>query len=530
MSIFNIQRCGILGAFLTMAMGCSETNISELNDNSGKSGAMIEVTPLSLNFGVYTAGSDPIVREFTIANVGSGELHVEPLEITGNHPGSFSIWDNPGPLELLAEEEETIIVLFQPNTANIQNAEIVVGSDDPTQEFIPVNLVGEAAVPDLTVFPDPLDMGTVNVGCSATNNVFLQNDGAETLTIYSYSFLDALNIPFTIVNGPTPPFDIPPGGFEIVYFAYTPTDNTQSLVTFQVLSNEPENSGIYNALQLGTGQYVATYEQNWENPADPPSDIMFLIDHSCSMDDEEAMLASNFSTFINQLSNYSTDWQIMIVNQDNGCNNTGILTPNTPNYQGIFSSEALSYYEPAHTEALLTLAANGVEATDPGECNAGFMRSNAMLHIVMVSDEPEQSPYGWNSYVTQIINKKGNSNNVRLSAIAGDYPSGCSTAMAGSGYWEAVSATSGVFLSICSNWASSGNLQVLAEASVISDSYPLDHDAIPETIRVYVNGVEIIGIWEYDDTIQSVIFYSGMAPVEGDTIRIVYSVPDSCEI
>ena len=83
--------------------------------------------------------------------------------------------------------------------------------------------------------------------------------------------------------------------------------------------------------------------------------------------------------------------------------------------------------------------------TDSGECNFGFMRQNAMLHIVMVSDEPEQSPYSWDTYVNQIINKKGNINNVRLSAVAGDYPNGCSTAMAGSGYWESVSMTSGVF-------------------------------------------------------------------------------------
>ena len=81
------------------------------------------------------------------------------------------------------------------------------------------------------------------------------------------------------------------------------------------------------------------------------------------------------------------------------------------------------------------------------------------------------------------------------------------------------------FLSICSNWASPANLQILAEASVISDSYPLDYQAIPDTIEVYVNGVPIIGTWEYDASIQSVIFYEGMAPIEGDTIRIVYSIP-----
>ena len=85
------------------------------------------------------------------------------------------------------------------------------------------------------------------------------------------------------------------------------------------------------------------------------------------MDDDAALLASNFSSFINELSNYSNDWQIAIVNQDNGCNNTGILTENTHNYQTIFNTEEQSYYEPTYTEALLSLGANAVDNTDPEE-------------------------------------------------------------------------------------------------------------------------------------------------------------------
>ena len=76
--------------FTTFAStGCSETGLSGLGADNGKSGAMIEVTPLSLNFGVFASGSDPIVREFSISNVGSGELNVEALEITGNNPAAF---------------------------------------------------------------------------------------------------------------------------------------------------------------------------------------------------------------------------------------------------------------------------------------------------------------------------------------------------------------------------------------------------------------------------------------------------------
>ena len=41
------------------------------------------------------------------------------------------------------------------------------------------------------------------------------------------------------------------------------------------------------------------------------------------MYDDAALLASSFSSFISQLSNYSTDWQIMVSNNDDGCTNSG---------------------------------------------------------------------------------------------------------------------------------------------------------------------------------------------------------------
>ena len=93
--------------FGTLTSGCSETGLS------GKSGAMIEVTPLSLGFGVFTSGSDPIIREFSISNIGSGKLNVEALEITGNNPGSFAIWDNPGTLDQLERKRQLLFCFNQ---------------------------------------------------------------------------------------------------------------------------------------------------------------------------------------------------------------------------------------------------------------------------------------------------------------------------------------------------------------------------------------------------------------------------------
>ena len=94
----------------------------------------------------------------------------------------------------------------------------------------------------------------------------------------------------------------------------------------------------------------------------------------------------------------------MVTGGDTGCNIGGILTPNTPNYTTTFQQavkckdDFLSPYFGAcnamgssYTEALLTEARNAIDNTDPGECNAGFIRNEAMLHLIMASDEPEQS-------------------------------------------------------------------------------------------------------------------------------------------
>ena len=285
-------------AFLIFALGCSETGISELDKTQPANGARIEVDPLSLNFGVFSTGSDPIPREFTMTNVGTGELDIEQLEIVGADAVSFSIWQDPGPLTLLEGETETVTMLFQAGGASSLAAQVMVRSNDPDESTVPVNLVGEGAVPDLVVIPDPLDMGSTYVGCNKLNEVLLSNNGLEALTIYSYAYSDPA-VPFVITSGPSLPITLQPGEFTSISVQFEPTDNSVSIGDLQILSNDPDDAGLYNATQLGTGEYIATYEQYWENPIDPPSDIIFAVDQSCSMDDDAANLASNFSSFIN---------------------------------------------------------------------------------------------------------------------------------------------------------------------------------------------------------------------------------------
>ena len=275
---------------------------------------------------------------------------------------------------------------------------------------------------------------------------------------------------------------------------------------------------------MGKAEFAAWYTDEWELMKDPPADIVFLVDQSCSMNDDQSRLASNFSYFITELSNYTNNWHVMVVNDDNGCTNSGVLTPATSNFASLFTY-AVGAGGGGYTESLLTVAQNAVQQMNG--CNSGFMRSNAMLHMVMVSDEPEQSGGSWSNYVQEIINLKGSASLVRLSAIAGDYPSGCYSAAYGSGYYEAANYTGGAFLSICaSSWAS--YMSILAATSINQDTFELSAPAAEETIEVFINGNLRTDKWYYDVGLQSVVLEDDI-PEGGDRVKIDYAALATCD-
>ena len=519
------------------AIACGgENKLNAIDGTNSGNGGAIEVTPLSLNFGqVSSADSEGTVESFLIRSIGANDVTVSGVEIMGEDGVSFTVLTPIEDLVLAPEEEQEVEILFEPLGDSQQLAQAVVQSSYEAEPNIPVNLVGIGIISELQITPDPLNFGATYVGCEKGNTITLTNVGSESLDVTDIAYVDT---GFSVISTPNMPFTLAPGESESVEVGFTPALEEEIAGSFSVTSTEP--MGVRTVEHIGTGISSARYEQIWENPIDPPSDIVFSVDLSCSMDDDAAALGGEFNTFINELSNYSNDWQIIVANDDDGCNRGTILRSNTPNYANLFSEyvqgcNTTSFFgtcESSYTEALLTVAANAIDQTDQAECNAGFLRQNALLHIIMVSDEPEQSSGNWSDYVNQVVAKKGNAANVKFSAIAGDVPGGCNgsgkSAEEGSGYWDAVNATGGVFMSFCSDWTSPQNLQMLAEASVIMDSYPLDNPAVPGSIEVYVNDVEVTSGWHFDQSLNSVVFDTN-PPEEGDHIRIVYNATSVCD-
>ena len=539
---------------LTFFIGCNpENSLSEVKDPQDNWGVEIEVEPRTLTFSALSAGEQE-VQSFTVRSTGVNPLNVDMVSVVGLEAPSFTILNTGTTFMLDPGEEQTIDVAFSPLDANDVYAEAMVESNAGNEEQALVTLEGVGLIGALDISPNPLNLGEHYVGCEVENEVTITNVGNRAVTI---SDISQLGDGFELAVTDTLPLTLQPAELITVDLTFMPLQEPEVTGQLTVTSDEPMGTRV--AEQSGSGLLHNQVTQQWEFAVDPPADIMFSVDASCSMSDNTNQLASNFSSFISQLSNYSNNWQVMVTGGDTGCNVGGILTPNTSNYTttfqnavkckddesfGVFSPNPLvSECEPIsdqYTESLLTEARNAIEATDSGECNSGFIRPNAMLHIIFVSDEPEQSEEmtgeTWQMLTDQIVAKRGSAGLVRISSIVGDVPNGCqsggflgASADPGTGYVDATNYTNGVFLSICDSWSNPANLQLLAETSVLLDAYPLDYGAIEETIEVTVNSYPVDSqYWYYDENTQSVMFTSN-APQEGSSVTITYVPVGLCE-
>lgn len=275
---------------------------------------------------------------------------------------------------------------------------------------------------------------------------------------------------------------------------------------------------IWLALALGCSEYEA-YTDTREEMIDEyitvegvRVDVLFVGDTSSSMMRELLDLSDHVSTFTSRLEESASDWQIAAVTGPTGCAVGGYITPETPDWGAAFG-EAITTPpgEDSVDEWGLFNAFKAVLQSAPGGCNEGFLRPEAALHVIFLSDEADSSPgyqqggdY-WRDYVDPILYVKDQREKVHISTITGPVPSGCDGAQPGTGYVDAARYTGGEELSICDEWT--GDLGLLADAGVVQDLFPLAHEPIdPAAIGVEVDGEPRLTGWQYDAAAQGVRF------------------------
>ncbi len=188
------------------------------------------------------------------------------------------------------------------------------------------------------------------------------------------------------------------------------------------------------------------------------------------MTNERRTLVGNFDRFVQELLTLQVDFQMgvtSIVAQDGGRlrGTTKIISKMTNDPRRVFEQNTTfpnsrSRWEQGLRMTQLALSSPNI---DPGQPNAGFIRPNAALAVIVLTNEDDLS-FGTTDYYARVfkaLKGKGNENLVSFSVIGGSIPNGCvspgesglygSTADPAVRYGEVATKTGGNIGSICDN-------------------------------------------------------------------------------
>ena len=283
-------------------------------------------------------------------------------------------------------------------------------------------------------------------------------------------------------------------------------------------------------------------------PAQPAVNIVMAIDQSGSMSEQRTTLRTQFSAFRDILAAGQSDWRLGVVtNIQNGraCFNRGVITGNTQSWQTVFDGAVEDGFDDngstLSTESLLWTAAEALWDSNgrTPTCNAAMTSGpQTPLHLIILSDEMDQSPGDWTAYLSRYQAFAGAGSPVRVHAIV-DYDVGdndCGGIYDGPGQYRNIAlATGGLYLDICSPSGAGGWAQRLSDIATAAiqdlDSIALSKTAAPESIDVYLDlgqgmTLQDPSTYAYDPGTNAISFND--PPEVGTEGRVVYGVAANC--
>ncbi len=537
---------GVIFSLLAIAAGACSTACSDhdLHAQPQPDYPAIEVEPASIDFGLMETGSF-LLQEVTVRSVGEIDLDLTDMQINGPENFEFGFdWDFGAESFVLTPGEETTVrVYFTALGDGEDDATLEIYNTDPEDPVAEVELHGAGLAPAIFIDPPVWDFGGHDVGCEVTADVWVQSVGTYPLTINDYSFVSSPS--FTAITAYSdevfPGLVLAPGEEALVRLTFIPEDIVTYEGILSVSSDDPEDANA-EATQTGLGSAGAWFHDHFVQEGNNWTDILWVIDNSCSMEDEQGKLGDDFVYFHSIIGTAGVDYRIATVTTDNasfncpGCAH-GYIDHSTPNGAQVFENNCAVGTNGSGTERGLKFGYDAlVNAINQVPPNDYYWRDDAGLRVVFVSDEPDQSG-SWSSYLSNYQGMKMNPDHVILSAICGtdgataqNCSGGGGSASAGTGYVDAVNQTGGILASICdSDWSAS--LTNLGWLSIsLADTFPLsEQPVIASTITVQVNGVEVTNGWYYDAALQAVVFEPDYVPDDGDTIDVDYGIPGNCD-
>jgi len=534
-------------ACVALALAGCPTVEPEPEEPPAQRSGEIRAEPELLDLGEVYVGESRS-GEVTIINAGEGSLSLEvpavgaPFALV--YPLTFDPVLEPG-------SSTTVEVEYAPLQDESAEAALVISSGDADVDSALVDLVAEGIAPRLEIDPPSFDFGNLQIGCNNSVEVTLANAGRAPLDVYDVWYEDlAGNQELFMSNGnpgdgdpDTLDFSMNPGQATTLDVHYVPQDEEPDSGILHVHSNtpgEPEANGT-TAQQFGIAHPPSSHTDGWTISANDAVDLLVVIDDSISMDDEQDGLADNLTAFFTQLDDFPYDYHLAVTTTDPAAPGAlsgpvPIITPSTPDPAGTFAVNANVGTSGSSPEQGFHSAWVALEAAVAGEGDhAGFLRDDASLGLLFVSDAQEQSTsamgWAWQDYVDAFVGYKPAATLVGLASVTGGL-TGCSgaggSATSGSDYVLASQALGGSWAIICDLLWSQDLSAWVQGFSQIPSTWPLSQLPVPATLDVEIDGLPVPTGWFYDSAINSIVFDGAHLPEEGETLTVTYDVQGDC--
>lgn len=494
-----------------------------------------------LNFGNVVVGSGSS-QGLNLQNLGAGDCHINwvgfsPIHI--NDP-AFSV-SMPTQLTVGPGASTIAPVTFQPNRAGIAKAVVLVRSAETDMPDLLVGLSGSGAFSGITAAPPLLDFGTLAARCeSKTLSVALSNVGQTAIEVSPAQLSPQSSSDFMISHGAIIG-SIEPGASHLMQVSFSPV-NTGIHSGLIMIEGDENTVGVVIPLSAqAVDPALVQGQEQFEVQATNQVDVLFVVDNSGSMYDNQQNLANNFAHFINSadILGNQADFHIGVITTDvENPLESGllqglpkILLPTTPNLEQEFAMHvqvgtAGSGWEQGLQASYLALSP---PLSSYSMYNADFLRRDAALAIVIVSDEDDNTSNPVEFFVNYLQGLKAVQGlPVIISGVTGG-PNGCqadgNSAFPAPRYDQAITLTGGLWLDICaSDWAA--GLEHLGETVFsVANRFHLSGLPDPETIDVTVNGAPVSDqAWVYDPNTNSLVILPDAYPVDaGDDVVITFN-------
>lgn len=504
-------------------------------------GCRLAINPQALSFGDLPPG-EASTQTISVQNVGSVGCALSAAELTQDGSAFSLVGFAAG--TLIGPGQASAVNVRVQLPANAQDGDVARGSlklttGDAVNPTVNVALTARASV-CVVLAPERLDFGTVRAGCrSAPRTVYIYNVCTASVQLTGLTHPQP---PFSVTQHPlssNPSLVLVPGAAPTaVHVQYTP-DSTGSHTG--ALGLMVAVGGVQRMLSVplsGAATPDGVGEEHFIQPPQPQADILFTIDDSCSMADEQAALAQNLSVFLDDARSRNVQFHIGVVTTDdllptgqgrligNSLNPT-VLMNGQPQLTELFAQKVQVGIAGSGTERPLSTSLKAITRPLIDRENQGFLRPTATLSIIIVTDAIDQSPEPISYYVNRFLSAKGPDKGWLVSVnVVGPFTNSPSCyldtgAIDNGRYRTLIEATQGERADICTtNWAR--DLEAVARSSFGAKTvFPLTNSPEPGSlITITVNGNTASGATY--DAVTNAVRFNVLPPPPGATVSIRY--------